>query len=718
MSPGLPAARALGLAGAALLVLSAFLPQDSTARGFLPGEVRSAGSLWSEGIGWPLVAAAFLLGFATLRGRGGAWSWVGLWVGLLAGLNALVLLADDAFRPVGPGLILLTVAAVTILAGWGIGYAVVRPAVAGLTTAGAPPEREARSPVRSLALWVPLAYGALSLLLWGLPVLGDFGSTLIAQNSIDPSIYTWFYAWWPHAVGDGLNPFVTEAIFAPDGYNLTWVTSVPGPSLLMSPVTAALGPVVTYNVLALVAPALAAWTAFLLCRHLTGALAPSLLAGYVFGFSPYMLGMLQGSPHLYFVALVPLFVLLVLRRLEGSIGERAFFVAMTAGVAAQFLTSHDVLATMTVFGALALAAGFALFPQRRAILLRTAAVLAGAYLAAAVLVSPFVFHMLFREHTTPEQNTPFFANDLLSWVLPDSSLLVATSHEPGGTNPYFGGLAYFGIPLLLLVGLYAWQNRHTATGRLLALCFAAPAVAGLGQRLTVAGDITRIGLPWAALDHLPGLKLLVPQRFPLYAFLAAAVMAALWLRSRPGAARWALAALVVVSMLPWVRSGYWKTPLATPEFITSGDYRRYLGPEDRVVAIPTIGDSMRWQAEEDFPFELAGGGVGAFPESYARYPVFGALVAGGPLPPSYARDLRRFLADKGATALVVDKNYLDPSRRRLLASLGADPLDTGGVLLYRLGERSGLSRQRTSVASTLRPSREDSFLPSSKLRAR
>jgi hypothetical protein len=235
----------------------------------------------------------------------------------------------------------------------------------------------------------------------------------------------------------------------------------------------------------------------------------------------------------------------------------------------------------------------------------------------------------------------------------------------------------------------------------------------------VDGDITRLGLPWAALDHLPGLKLLVPQRFTLYAFLAAAVMAALWLSARPSVARWTLVALVALVMAPWPGGDYWETPLRTPDFVASGAYERHLEEDDTVLTLPIIGEPMRWQAEDGFPFALAGGGVGAFPESYTRYPVFGPLIVGGALPPRPGRELRRFLDDKGVTAILVDKVYLDESRRRLFATLGVRPLDTGGMLLYRLERpESGLRRQRTSVASTLRPSREDSFFPSSKVRAR
>ena len=688
----------LSLAGAALLVAAAFLPESSRVEAPLSDAAR-AGTLWTDGLGLMMVLAGALVGTITLRSspRSAAWCWASLWVGLLALGNAIALAATEAFRPIELGIAGLGVAGLALLAGAAAGFACTGPVIPGLGTwrslpdaLGRPlatPAESARRPrlgLVSRGLGALVLYGALSVVLWGLPLASEFRSALIAENSIDPSVYTWFYGWWPHAIVSGLNPFLTDAIFAPDGYNLTWVTAVPGPSVLMAPVTLALGPVATYNLLALAGPPLAAWSAFLLSRHVAGAVGPAIVAGFVFGFSPYMLRMLQGSPHLYFVALVPLAVLLVLKRLDGSIGERPFVVAITLGVAAQFLTSNDVLATMSIFGALALLAAFVFYVERRPALLRTAALIATGYVGAAVLVSPVLFFMLFEEHTTPAQNTPFFANDLVSWFLPDSSMLVAESHAVGGTNPNFGGLAYFGIPLLLLVGVWIWKNRGRRSTRLLAFCFLAPAVAGLGHRLTVNGEITRLGLPWAVVDNFPGLELLVPQRFPLYAFLAASLIVALWLAAGTGWKRWAAVVVIVASTLPWVGGDYWKTDLATPAFFTSGASQRLLDEDDHVLVIPIIGDSMRWQAEADFSFQLAGGGVGAFPESYTDYPIFSTLISGGDLPADYELQLQRFIEAKGVTAVVVDKGSLSPERERLFDSLRVEPVDTGGVLYYRL----------------------------------
>jgi hypothetical protein len=291
--------------------------------------------------------------------------------------------------------------------------------------------------------------------------------------------------------------------------------------------------------------------------------------------------------------------------------------------------------------------------------------------------------MLFHGHTTPEQNTPLYANDLISWVVPDSSLLVADTHEINGTPPSYGGLAYFGVPLLLLIAYYLWRNRHSRSAWLLGLCFAIPALCGLGHRLTVDGDVTRLGLPWSLVDRLPGIELLVPQRFVLYAFLAAALIVALMLARGPRPVSWVLGLLVVLAIVPWVGSAYWKAPVYTPAFFTSGQYRQHLSSQDNVMPIPIIGDSMRWQAEEDFPFKLVGGGVGAFPREYTDYPAFGMLISGQAGPNANA-ELRRFVDAKGVTAIVAEKAIVGPERKRMLDSLGVRPLDVGGVLLYRL----------------------------------
>ncbi|HEY2635804.1 MAG TPA: hypothetical protein VGI54_00330, partial [Solirubrobacteraceae bacterium] len=346
-----------------------------------------------------------------------------------------------------------------------------------------------------------------------------------------------------------------------------------------------------------------------------------------------------------------------------------------------------VMVTATIFGAVALVAAFALLVERRATLLRTAGLLVFGYVGAAVLISPIVVVMLTHGHTTPDHNTPLLAGSLLSWVTPDPAAALATTHDVTGAPGWYGGPGAFGIPLLVAVGAFAWSRRREPLARLAALCFAVPALLSLGPLLIVSTHVTHVGLPWALPGHLPGLHTLIPQRFPMYAFLAAGVIVAVWLSTAAGPlprARWALAALAVASMVPWIGSVAWDTPAADPPFFADGGAAAHeLEPSDRVLAIPIIGRSMRWQSRAKFAFALTGGGVGAFPDDLRNRPIFSTLI-GGRLTPGYAGEIRRFVRERGVTAVVMQDAAATPAYRRLFGALGVTPRRVGGVLYYRL----------------------------------
>jgi hypothetical protein len=530
----------------------------------------------------------------------------------------------------------------------------------------------------------PLAlYTALALLIWGPWLVRDPEGVLLAANDIDPSAYLWFFAWWPHALGEGLDPFVTSLIFVPEGYNLAWVASMPGPSLLLAPLTLAFGPGVTWNVVSLASPALSGWTAYLLCRHVTaGAIVPSLMGGWLFGFSPYMLGHLAGAPQLAFVALVPVFVLLAVRHAEGSLGDRPFVAGTAAALAAQALISTEVLATTVVFGGLALVVAYALYAERRRRLLRTAALEGVAGAIAAILVSPLLFATFFRPATRPEQALEAFPADVASFLVPAHWLALAQGHAPGETPAWATGFGYYGAPLLVLVALFAWSHRGSRVARLAVAAMAMAIVASLGRSLAVGGADTGIPLPWAIFAGLPLLQYAIPVRFSAFAFLPAAVIVALWLAWRPSAGRWALAIAVVVVLLPAVGNATWHTELPERAFFATDLHRRHLDERDRVLVIPAWGANMWWHTEADLSFRLVGGYVGAFPDGYTRFPIWGSLL-GGELPADPERELRRFLAAKGATVVVLDPRQ-GRRWRPILEARGPRPVAAGGMLVYRL----------------------------------
>jgi len=535
----------------------------------------------------------------------------------------------------------------------------------------------------------PLAfYMALSLGFWGPWVLDAPRSTLLAANDIDPSVYLWFYSWWPHALLNGLNPFDTQAIFAPDGYNLAWVTSMPGPSVVLAPVTLALGPVATFNLIAFAAPALASWTAFLLCRHVGARTVPALIGGYLFGFSPYMLGALTGAPQLALVALVPIFALLALRHVEGSLADRRFVMAMTAALTAQIYVSTEVLATAALFGGLTLAGAYLLAPELRAALRRTIVLLSLSLATTALLAAPLLFYVLFEAGTLPEHALAEYPADLLSFAVPGA--LVAMSPERiGATVPtWAAGSTYFGLPLLGLVVAFAWSYRHRLSARLSVIAFLLAALAALGSALHVGGTKTAVPLPWGAFAELPFLRYAIPLRFSAFAFLAGAVIVGLWLSWRPSAARWAVALLVLVSLAPALGRDFWHVRISDPAFFAGDLHERLVDADDRVLTIPTSGRNMRWQARADFSFRMAAGYVGQDPRSYTRFPIWHKLVAASASPQAaraaatWRAELIRFVEAKGVTVILADAATPEPLRR-LFGSL-VRPAEIGGVLLYRL----------------------------------
>jgi hypothetical protein len=127
----------------------------------------------------------------------------------------------------------------------------------------------------------------------------------------------------------------------------------------------------------------------------------------------------------------------------------------------------------------------------------------------------------------------------------------------------------------------------------------------------------------------------------------------------------------------------WRTPIADPPFFAGGTYRTYLRSSDNVLTIPAWGPNERWQANTGFRFNLSDGYAGnPFPPAFTRYPAWKMFLTGN-LTPDYAAQLRRYVAAKRVTAIVVDETAPGPWTK-LFGSLGVRAVSTGGVLFYRV----------------------------------
>jgi hypothetical protein len=534
------------------------------------------------------------------------------------------------------------------------------------------------------------AYLGVSLLFFGRPVLPHLGRDIVGSGS-DPQIFVWSFAWWPHAILHGHNPIVSHALWAPVGSDLAWTGSAPGLALLLAPVTLAAGPVAAYNVASILLPALAAWTAFLLCRHLTDAFWPSLAGGYLFGFSSYLLGHELGHLHLTSVFLVPLAALVVLRFVEGEIGARGLVLRLGPLLALQFAFSTEVFFTLALALGVALVIGALAVPARRVMLGRALPPLAASYALSLVLVSPLVWYALTDFHSgeiTPTGRTPA---DLVTFAFPNrmtalggrwwqhfDPALPAVSAENG---------QYVGLPALLIVGLFAWRQRARPAARFLVLVLAAAVIATLGSELQVRGH-RLVPLPWRAVRDLPLFDNVIPGRLSLYVSLAVSVVVALWAAGRrpSPAVRLALVGLAVLAIVPNLRlDDLWSMRPARPSFFASELYKTCVRPDDNVLVLPppSRNQALLWQAEAGFRFRIADAGLsGDVPANLPERPVALELL-GNDVPPHGARDVLALARAQGVTAILVDAQGGAQWTSLLRTTLRGRAV--GGIVVYRIG---------------------------------
>ena len=215
----------------------------------------------------------------------------------------------------------------------------------------------------------------------------------------NPPQTMWFFNWWRFSLAHALNPFISHWVWAPSGINLAWTTFVPLPAWISIPLQVTLGEPATYNIIMMLMPPLAAFGAFILCRRVTGAMWPSVLGGYIFGFSPYMLGEMLG--HMVCVPFfpLPLIGLVVLQRLDDEISSARFSVMLAALLVIEFLFSVELFATITLIGGFSLLLALVLFDNATRSRLRglISPIVVG-YVISTILLSPYLYYMLAFEH--------------------------------------------------------------------------------------------------------------------------------------------------------------------------------------------------------------------------------------------------------------------------------------------------------------------------------
>ncbi|MCU1494325.1 MAG: hypothetical protein JWO62_2089 [Acidimicrobiaceae bacterium] len=520
----------------------------------------------------------------------------------------------------------------------------------------------------------------------------------------DPIQTAWFLAWTPYALLHGHNVFETTWINFPFGANLAQNTGVPLLGLLTSPLTLAVSPVASENLLRWLAFPLSAFAMYAVLLRWVRYAPAAFAGGLLYGFSPYMVG--QASVHLdlSFVPLPPLILYAlyeIVVRQEKSAARWGLILGALG--TAQFYISAEVLATTALTAAIASLLLVVL--RLRSVPGRLPHAVAGLSIAAAIGAASCSYPIYLMTHGPQRYVGPsmglneVYNADLLGSILPTSSQLVAPDRLVAIGSSLVGGLSnvdengsYLGIPLLVIVaGLVLRYRRRTWI--LFALVMAlVMSVLSLGPRLVVDGRYHRLpfALPFTAIRRLPLLENLLPARLALYVVLFVSILLAIGIAARhedlavrrlarasateraaPGrralttAARPVVGAVVLASLVALLPRWPYRSVSVIPQREERPAALRIVPAGSAVLTYPYVTPStdvaMLWQAVDGMRFKLFGSYV------LRREPTGGPTQLPSGLQPY---DVEGMLADPLAQAAVPIPNvpYLAPTTETVVAA--------------------------------------------------
>jgi hypothetical protein len=479
---------------------------------------------------------------------------------------------------------------------------------------------------------------------------------------------------------------------------------MPAVGLLLWPVTALGGVVLTDNVITTGSFALAAFFAFLAIRRYSKSRLAAAAGGLLYGFSPYMAA--QDVSHGQMVAaavLLPVGLLLVD---EALVRQRMrpvrLGLIMGAAAVAEFFILEEYFVTEMI--ALIVLVAIVAAVRHREIRLRwrytasAAGVAAGvvavilAYPIGVQLLGPDQVHGLFH-------NPAVFVTDLTNLVVPTSTQALAPQWATGITQHFSGNLmewnGYVGMGLLVVVlatAIARWRDLAVRCAALFALVMT---VLSLGPYLHVNGVQESIKLPFLVITKIPIVQDVIAGRLMVYTYLALGVVLAAALESL-WRGRWRLAgtaAVVVFALVPLIPRSIPSQPAVAPAYFSSSAVAEIpAGTGVLTVPCPCLYNpkGISWQIAADYRFKIVGGyHIGAdAPDQGCMWQL--ATTLGGPevAHPVDAADRALFLqevAENHIGAIVMAQVQDEPWAVSVLSGvLGFSPHITGGVAVWVL----------------------------------
>jgi hypothetical protein len=568
--------------------------------------------------------------------------------------------------------------------------------------------RRRRLPGRWLLMEALFLAGFLGLALWLFaPAWSAPTTTTLGGGNGDPAIFIWFLRWTPFALEHGHDLLVAHHLNYPDGVNLMWNTSLVLPGLLLAPLTLRSGPVLTFNVVLVLAYGLSAWCAYLAIRRFVPGHLAAAVGGLVYGFSPAIRTQVH-HPHMSLAFLPPL-MLLALHEILVRQRRPPWLAGGALGLlgGCQLLTGEELLATTALLGFvlfLLLLLGNLRRLRGRVVVHALVAFATAAVVFATIAAWPLSVQFAGQQRVRGDIQITNRAGDLLGFVVPGAQQALSTDATAERVRRFAGGnSAYLGVPLLLVLAAIAVRWRSRAMVRVALAMLLVSALLSLGPSLLVGGRDTGVRLPMAWLERLPLLDSLIPSRLAQLTALFAGLLLALFLSVVWAGGGWrraaAAAVAVVVLASLWPGWSVESQKVATPPFFTSAQVRQL--PRDGVTLVlpfpyRRVALPMTWQAEAGLWFRMPGGYfIGPQPDGRPRFDtnpssasqVFTRIYGGRP-PPRLTRQWRQALA-RDLLRWRVGSVVVGPMPNRavmvrfLTDLLGATPKRVGGVYLWR-----------------------------------
>ena len=357
----------------------------------------------------------------------------------------------------------------------------------------------------------------------------------------DSYVMWWNLAWVKESLFSLSNPFHTDVLYYPQGSDLYLHTLTPVNGVLSIPLQMITGGnvLLTWNIMALIFLALSGTGGYAVSYHVTGERWMSLIGGFIFAFSPFVMMQLNGHLNIATTWPIPFFALFLLRFFDSRSKIDLVLVAVLGALLTWnwFEFAIDVglfsLLAFSFWALIRMRRG-----QRKEVIGLAKSLLPGvalwALLSAPILIpTALAIYGGAYSVTAGTSEAIYYSPDLFAYVIP-SPLWGPGEFSNNYGEPYStraGSIEttmFLGLtPVLLSILAFAYR-RKSALGRSVffwSLVFSFFALMALGPRLHVLALDLGVPMPFQLLQEIPLIgERRVPGRMIVVGTLALGVL--------------------------------------------------------------------------------------------------------------------------------------------------------------------------------------------------